>query len=581
MDGIGKHEDRFFAYSTFFGMAANGTLPHVSWVQPNDTWTDHPCNDVAKGERMLKDIYEALRAGPGWNKTLFAVVYDDAGGMYDHVVPPYAPPDDAPCNVGNRPGSGPPPADAFARPLRSGRKTGLGYETNARLLTAAERETAMSGRAPRMSDSSPVGLMNERMWHAPLLEPPSLDNTTWELLNTFAGDGRKTPENTFVSFTRSNAAPPGMPGGKKWLHSDYKSAAQAMPVEFHEVPSRRTSAGRVYKLLVKFINSGSQDAPPPPPPLGWITFTDALADRSSQWFRADGNESEAALVQVQTGTGQANGSLVLLNLGKDSSPPSFKASYISFSGGWVRCHSYNLAHAMSVKLLKPGTPAPAPAPTPPPAPSPCAKKFDFRRVGLRVAGMLMSPYIPSGTVFQEPAGPYNDSQFDLSSLCATIKHLFGLPGFLTQRDAWAGSFHELLTLQEPRTDTPLHFPDGPPIHKSDRPQGHHGHVGRRLEQDDVRPEPRHCSPAHTARQRGLEECAADGDSVTLKQRNKIIQLSAVTGVAPPTEQELAAMTKSSAGAWIGARVAESIAHGERWRKTLKSDDYAQWDRVRI
>jgi hypothetical protein len=26
---------------------------------------------MAKGERLLKDIYEALRAGPGWNKTLF------------------------------------------------------------------------------------------------------------------------------------------------------------------------------------------------------------------------------------------------------------------------------------------------------------------------------------------------------------------------------------------------------------------------------------------------------------------------------------------------------------------------------
>jgi hypothetical protein len=27
----------------------------------------------AKGERQLKDIYEALRAGPGWENTLFVV----------------------------------------------------------------------------------------------------------------------------------------------------------------------------------------------------------------------------------------------------------------------------------------------------------------------------------------------------------------------------------------------------------------------------------------------------------------------------------------------------------------------------
>ena len=37
--------------------------------------------DVAKGERFQKDIYEALRAGPGWGKTLFLIVYDDSGGQ--------------------------------------------------------------------------------------------------------------------------------------------------------------------------------------------------------------------------------------------------------------------------------------------------------------------------------------------------------------------------------------------------------------------------------------------------------------------------------------------------------------------
>ncbi len=40
------------------------------------------------GERCQKDIYEALRAGKGWGKTLFLIVYDDAGGTYDHVRAP-------------------------------------------------------------------------------------------------------------------------------------------------------------------------------------------------------------------------------------------------------------------------------------------------------------------------------------------------------------------------------------------------------------------------------------------------------------------------------------------------------------
>ena len=48
------------------------------------------CNaDIAKGERFQKDVYEALRAGPGWEKTLFLIVYDDSGGQckYTGVLP--------------------------------------------------------------------------------------------------------------------------------------------------------------------------------------------------------------------------------------------------------------------------------------------------------------------------------------------------------------------------------------------------------------------------------------------------------------------------------------------------------------
>jgi phospholipase C len=36
--------------------------------------SDHPCHDMSKGERLLKDVYEALRAGPKWSKTLFLVM---------------------------------------------------------------------------------------------------------------------------------------------------------------------------------------------------------------------------------------------------------------------------------------------------------------------------------------------------------------------------------------------------------------------------------------------------------------------------------------------------------------------------
>ena len=81
-----------------------------------------------------------------------------------------------------------------------------------------------------------------------------------------------------------------------------------------------------------------------------------------------------------------------------------------------------------------------------PTPYKCPKggpTFDFRRLGLRTTAMLISPYVAKGTVFQEPKqGPTPTSQFDLSSIPATVKNLFNLSSFLTKRDAWAGSFHE-------------------------------------------------------------------------------------------------------------------------------------------
>lgn len=90
----------------------------------------------------------------------------------------------------------------------------------------------------------------------------------------------------------------------------------------------------------------------------------------------------------------------------------------------------------------------------------CPEPFDFRRLGLRVGAIVASPWIPPGVV-QEPTGPTNTSQWEHSSIPATVKELFGLPEFLTQRDAWAGSLTELLTNDEPSTQGPVHLPDAP------------------------------------------------------------------------------------------------------------------------
>jgi phospholipase C len=50
--------------------------------------SQHPDDDVTSGERLLKAVYESIRASPHWEKSVLIITYDEHGGFYDHVVPP-------------------------------------------------------------------------------------------------------------------------------------------------------------------------------------------------------------------------------------------------------------------------------------------------------------------------------------------------------------------------------------------------------------------------------------------------------------------------------------------------------------
>ncbi|CAL4957575.1 unnamed protein product [Urochloa decumbens] len=89
---------RFHRYDTaFLAHARRGTLPALSVIEPRyfdlagtPADDDHPAHDVGNGQRLVKEVYEALRAGPQWNQTLLVVTYDEHGGFYDHVATPTA-----------------------------------------------------------------------------------------------------------------------------------------------------------------------------------------------------------------------------------------------------------------------------------------------------------------------------------------------------------------------------------------------------------------------------------------------------------------------------------------------------------
>jgi phospholipase C len=54
--------------------------------------SQHPLDDVTRGERLLKDVYETIRSSPVWPSSLLVITYDEHGGFYDHVAPPPAVP---------------------------------------------------------------------------------------------------------------------------------------------------------------------------------------------------------------------------------------------------------------------------------------------------------------------------------------------------------------------------------------------------------------------------------------------------------------------------------------------------------
>ncbi len=95
---------RFRDFAQFLVDAKAGVLPLYSFIEPkyfanvftrsppNDM---HPPHDIRYGEQLIATVYNALRAGPGWENTLFIITYDEHGGCYDHVPPPPAVPPDA------------------------------------------------------------------------------------------------------------------------------------------------------------------------------------------------------------------------------------------------------------------------------------------------------------------------------------------------------------------------------------------------------------------------------------------------------------------------------------------------------
>lgn len=62
--------------------------------------SQHPRDDVARGEQLIKRVYDAIRRSPHWETSALLITYDEHGGFFDHVEPPVAvPPGDKAYNL--------------------------------------------------------------------------------------------------------------------------------------------------------------------------------------------------------------------------------------------------------------------------------------------------------------------------------------------------------------------------------------------------------------------------------------------------------------------------------------------------
>jgi phospholipase C len=101
--GLMAHQNLFYVdYENFAAICAGpaNQVPAYCFIEPRynpanaDTGgvlpanDQHPDNDVRDGETLIRNVYNAIRQNDDlWHSSVLLIVYDEHGGLYDHVKP--------------------------------------------------------------------------------------------------------------------------------------------------------------------------------------------------------------------------------------------------------------------------------------------------------------------------------------------------------------------------------------------------------------------------------------------------------------------------------------------------------------
>jgi phospholipase C len=75
--------------TNFYTLLDGGSLPALSYVQPNPNHSMHPSSlSISTPAKWVDGLLTRIQNSPQWSSTAIVVLWDESGGWWDHVSPP-------------------------------------------------------------------------------------------------------------------------------------------------------------------------------------------------------------------------------------------------------------------------------------------------------------------------------------------------------------------------------------------------------------------------------------------------------------------------------------------------------------